>query len=505
MSRDPKRQAGELPEHEDAEDERDRGDLVAEFDAHATASAARARRAVRSSAAHLDDQLAQALHERDEVRSEGHVDRARARERHERVVEDAPGPRAHHADAVGEIGGFAQVVRDEQDRGLLRQPQVLHDRPQLLARELIERAERLVEQQQVADRAPGRGRARRAASCRRRAARDTCRRSPRGRPAPAAPRRGRGTRPCACAELLAERRHDLQRQHDVVADRQPRQQRRVLKGHADANRLRAHLTPCDEDVAARRPDQVADHLQDRRLAAAARARPARRNRPRRSGARSRPGPAGARAASEGDRTLSNSTKRSRSCGALGWPRRHAGDWQPASGRCCAARAPASAWIRHRATVPARPLDERRSRCTKRPRTRVWIGTPVTVTPSKGVIFPRECSVARRCVLARERSTTAMSASAPGSIAPCSARGRTPSPGSRPTSHVVLEGHASLATSVSMSGICVSTPGKPQSTVHISCASFPRAHAARGPSRSVRRSICSASQIGPGCASRARAD
>ena len=43
------------------------------------------------------------------------------------------------------------------------------------------------------------------------------------------------------AILLTERRHDLQRQHHVVEQREPRQQRRVLERHADAHRLRADL------------------------------------------------------------------------------------------------------------------------------------------------------------------------------------------------------------------------------------------------------------------------
>jgi hypothetical protein len=37
---------------------------------------------------------------------------------------------------------------DQQNGGLLLDPEVLHDRPQFLARELIQRPERLVEQQQ---------------------------------------------------------------------------------------------------------------------------------------------------------------------------------------------------------------------------------------------------------------------------------------------------------------------------------------------------------------------
>ena len=37
-----------------------------------------------------------------------------------RVVDDAARPRAHHADAVGEIAGFLQVVRDQKHGRLSR-------------------------------------------------------------------------------------------------------------------------------------------------------------------------------------------------------------------------------------------------------------------------------------------------------------------------------------------------------------------------------------------------
>ena len=51
------------------------------------------------------------------------------------------------------------------------------------------------------------------------------------------------------AVVLPEGRHDLQRQHHVVADGEPGQHGRVLEGHADADRRRADLAPGDEDVA----------------------------------------------------------------------------------------------------------------------------------------------------------------------------------------------------------------------------------------------------------------
>ena len=200
-----------------------------------------------------------------------HVHRARARERHHAVVDDAAGARAHHGDAVGQIAGLAQVVRDQDDGRLPRHPELLHDRPQLLARELVERAERLVEQQElriVHQRAAERGALQHAAG-----------ELPGIFVAEAREPDLRQQRVGAVAEfgvalgaiLLPERRHDLQRQHHVVADRQPRQHRGVLERDADADRLGAELAPRHIDVAARRRDQPADELQDRRLAAAGRA------------------------------------------------------------------------------------------------------------------------------------------------------------------------------------------------------------------------------------------
>ena len=43
--------------------------------------------------------------------------------------------------------GLAQIVRHQQHGRLVGDPEILQDRPQLLARELVERAEGLVEQQ----------------------------------------------------------------------------------------------------------------------------------------------------------------------------------------------------------------------------------------------------------------------------------------------------------------------------------------------------------------------
>src|SRR5512134_1326556 len=64
-------------------------------------------------------------------------------------VEEAPGARRHHADAVGEHGGLVQRVGDEQDGGAGLAPQAQQLVAHQQARLLVERAERLVEEDQA--------------------------------------------------------------------------------------------------------------------------------------------------------------------------------------------------------------------------------------------------------------------------------------------------------------------------------------------------------------------
>ena len=61
---------------------------------------------------------------------------------------DAARPRRHHDDAVGEQHRLVDAVRDEHDGLARREPQRLEVDAHLLARQRIERAERLVHQQQ---------------------------------------------------------------------------------------------------------------------------------------------------------------------------------------------------------------------------------------------------------------------------------------------------------------------------------------------------------------------
>ena len=91
---------------------------------------------------------------------------------------DAPRPAAHDVDGVGEEHRLAQIVRHQHAGEALLLPERAHDAPQLLAREGVERAERLVEHQQrglMDQRAADRWRA---AACRRRAPTEICRAKP---------------------------------------------------------------------------------------------------------------------------------------------------------------------------------------------------------------------------------------------------------------------------------------------------------------------------------------
>ena len=186
------------------------------------------------------------------------------------VVDDAAGPCLHHADAAGEIGGFLEIMRHKQNRGALVDPQLLHDFPQFLAGELVERAEGFVEQQQrrIVDQGP--------------AERSALLHAAGQLPGKLVAEAGEAY-PCQrlldavaifgalfAGKILLERRHDLERHHHVVADVQPRQQRRVLERHADPRALGAHLAPRHEHVAFGGVKRAGDEFENGRLAAAGR-------------------------------------------------------------------------------------------------------------------------------------------------------------------------------------------------------------------------------------------
>jgi hypothetical protein len=72
------------------------------------------------------------------------IEVARARDVHGAALDDLPGPVGHHVDGVGEEHRLAQVVRDQHHGHLARRLQVAQRAPKLLAREGVQRAERLV-------------------------------------------------------------------------------------------------------------------------------------------------------------------------------------------------------------------------------------------------------------------------------------------------------------------------------------------------------------------------
>ena len=202
---------------------------------------------------------------------EGHLEIARPRNVDLALDQDAAGPRRHDEHAVGEEHRLAQVVGDEDDGDLARRVQVADHAPQLLARERIERAERLVEHQQlrfVDQRAAERGALLHAAG---QLPRDISRP---GRASPTEVSRfsARATYSARCAaDFAAMRLDDLERQQEVFQRRAPGQQGRRLERHAgDLDRLADELAR-DLDRALERKLQAGRELHQGGLAAAGRA------------------------------------------------------------------------------------------------------------------------------------------------------------------------------------------------------------------------------------------
>ena len=253
--------AQRLPKQEKPDDKQRRIEPAAELRVHQAASfAGRAVTMSSRSRCVIETKLGRV----------GHFDGARPRERHFGVVDDLSRPRPHHANPVGEIAGLFQIVGDQQHGRPHLHPQVLHDRPQLFAGELIERAERLVEHEKlrlVHQRAAQRGALQHAAG---------------QLPGMLVAEIGEADflqqrfgavaefGLALCAVLFAKRRHDFQRQHHVVAHRQPRQHGGILKCHADTNRLGADLAAGDIDIAGAGVEQPGHELEDGGLSAARR-------------------------------------------------------------------------------------------------------------------------------------------------------------------------------------------------------------------------------------------
>ena len=83
----------------------------------------------------------------DKARLKGHIQGSWPRQWNGTRRNDPARPRAHDVHGVGEVDRFPQLVRDKDHRTRAVHPQILQNAPQFLARESIERRERLVEQQ----------------------------------------------------------------------------------------------------------------------------------------------------------------------------------------------------------------------------------------------------------------------------------------------------------------------------------------------------------------------
>ena len=130
-----------------------------------------------------EQQLAELVAQLVELRRAHHLRGARPGQVDVDLRHDAARPRAHHGHGVGEEHRLGDRVGDQQrGRGPLG-PDPLQLEVEPLAGHLVERAERLVEQQDLAVRPPGPGRSPPAGACRRTAARAGPARSPRARPA----------------------------------------------------------------------------------------------------------------------------------------------------------------------------------------------------------------------------------------------------------------------------------------------------------------------------------
>ena len=163
--------------------------------------------------------------------------------------DDPAWPRAHDVHAVGKKCGFPQIMGDQDDGEADLLPQVAQHTPQLLARERVERGERLVQHQQrgLVDQRP----------TQRSALLHASRQLPGIALAetvePDRLEQGPGLLAVLLLllpKLVPVRLHDLERKQHVVDDLAPRQQVRILERHARDLDRPAHLVAEDDDLAA---------------------------------------------------------------------------------------------------------------------------------------------------------------------------------------------------------------------------------------------------------------
>ena len=188
---------------------------------------------------------------------------ARARQIHLDHVGDAPRTRREHNHPVAKEDRLGDAVRDEYDRLLFRQPHFLQLDVHLVARERIQGAERLVHEQQhrIVDQ--------------RAANRDALAHAPRQLRGIAVlePREAGECEQAAgmLFRLSPVAMAEIDRQHEVVHDAAPFEQRVALEHHAQALGRVAHLGAVDHDRTRGGDLEARDASQQRALAAAARA------------------------------------------------------------------------------------------------------------------------------------------------------------------------------------------------------------------------------------------
>src|SRR5581483_5122239 len=93
------------------------------------------------------DVLPQFMHQPNGFRIIGAVEISGPWRTHLTIENDSTGPCAHYQHAVCQKCRLAQVVRNQDHRWPARHPQLLQRKPELLAREHIERTEWLVKHQ----------------------------------------------------------------------------------------------------------------------------------------------------------------------------------------------------------------------------------------------------------------------------------------------------------------------------------------------------------------------
>src|SRR5690348_6042714 len=215
----------------------------------------------RARAAHLlFEQVPDLLAVGGEFRPVADLEAARTLERDPNLAHDAAGRGAHDDDAVGQIDRLVDIVGDEEDGFAVALPDAQQLRAHHLPDLRIERAERLVHQQDLGLDAERAGDADTLAH----SARELMRKMPlEGAQAHHLEMTAR--------DFLARLRRkafQLEAELDVLQDRAPGQEREILEDERAVPAGRGDLASIEADRAGARPQQRRDQHQERALAAA---------------------------------------------------------------------------------------------------------------------------------------------------------------------------------------------------------------------------------------------